>query len=357
MNKKLSIIMLLSCVGNVFSMSGKESKSKTTKEKLKELPGEIYLSTADFAGSKTGAFIASAACTAGGFQLVKLPASQNALDTAKELLMSSKEIGYVYACKAGSATCSFLSKVGSDLAKVGSNTLSKASSVSREAVEFIAQHKVDACLVAATVGGAAYGLYKYKETTAATKQAESAKRKLQKDEDALSSSKFAVGGESELVSKLNQNIKLLASSNLKDYQGFVDMLLQSDFENNLLHYDHVKDDRTLLMLLSEANDPSIRTTNLAALRYWKKTIDDLNLKNPSKRKYIAVNKLDKHGRTALFYAAHYGLEGIVDFLIDVLNADVSPKDVASANYKVYAGTTEGGCARIKAKLEAKLAIQ
>ena len=176
MNKKLSIIMLLSCVGNVFSIGDDKSTPKTTKAKLKELPSKIYVSTADFADSKTGVALAGAACTGAGFKLLELPASQNALFKAKELLKSSKEIGYAYVCKAGSATCSFLGKAGSD-------TLSKASSVSREAVEFITQHKVGACVAGAvTVGGAAYGLYKYKKTTAATKQAESARRKLQEAE-------------------------------------------------------------------------------------------------------------------------------------------------------------------------------
>ena len=82
MNKKLSIIMLLSFVGNIFS-----------------------------ADSKAVPALAGAACT------------------------------------------------------VGTIVFNKGSSITREVTDFIAQHKVGACVAgAAVVVGGAYGLYKHKET-------------------------------------------------------------------------------------------------------------------------------------------------------------------------------------------------
>ena len=86
MNKKLSIIMLLSCVGNVISSEA----AKTNKEKLKELPGVIYCSTVDAAkkvgsaiNTKPGVALVSSACTLSGYQVYQLPKVQNAISVAK----------------------------------------------------------------------------------------------------------------------------------------------------------------------------------------------------------------------------------------------------------------------------------
>ena len=183
MNKKLSIIMLLSCVGNVFSMGGggaagggdqgasgfiEKAKAMTTEgaNAIKELPSVIYLSTADAAkkvgdliNTKPGVFLVSSACTLGGYQVYRLPQSQNAVSVAKQAFSNFTQAGSAFACKAGSATCRFLSNSGS-------NTLSKVSSVSRNAAEFIVAHPAGACVAAVAACGLGWGIHKRRQATA-----------------------------------------------------------------------------------------------------------------------------------------------------------------------------------------------
>jgi hypothetical protein len=123
MNKKLSIIMLLSCVGNVFSMNG---------------------------GGAAG----------GGDQIPS----------------GLTEKSYAIACQAGKSTCSFLSKAGNNLAEVGRITLSKVSSVSREAAEFVAAHPAGACVAAVAACGLGWGIHKRRQATAEAKQEENYKK-------------------------------------------------------------------------------------------------------------------------------------------------------------------------------------
>ena len=309
MNKKLSIIMLLSCVGNVFSMDGdqkpltKAERLKAMTARLQALPNVIYCSTADFADSKKGAAVAAVSCTAGGFKLLELPASQNALSTAKELLKSSKETGFAYACKAGSATCSFLSKVGS-------GTLSKASSISREAVDFIAQHKVGACVAgAAALGGLGYGLYKYKDGTGA---AAATRRQLEEDEQAKVLSDF--------LTTFGGNV----SSNVNSDNGIRTPLITAVELNNLpLVESLIKDGANVNLQLSKAES-------------------------------------GHKDRDALFFAANWGRPDIVNALLaagadnfgDALAAAKVNKNV-KASGTTSAGTLEEYQAVIKAIKAAK----
>jgi hypothetical protein len=153
-------------------------------------------------------------------------------------------------------------------------------------------------------------------------------------------------------------VKLLASNDSTDYEKFIDYLINIDKENDLLSYEHVGNDlRTLLMLLSENFTPSgISTANYKALVYFKNAIDQHNKSNPAKIKEIKVNQVDKHNRTALFYASWYGLENIVNFLIDELNASVHTMDIKAATYENQLNNRKGfpdkeTFERIKQKLD------
>ena len=184
MNKKISIIMLLSCVGNIFSMGDDNSK--------------IYVSTADSAYSKAAALLASASCTVGGFKLLELPASQNALATAASILESSKAGSYAIVCAAGSATCRILQTAGDavqgvvdtvqgfdatvrgGISEIRNIIFDKALSISRETVDFIAQHKVGACVAgAAGVAAIGSGMYAYGKYKLGTAAAEASRRQLE----------------------------------------------------------------------------------------------------------------------------------------------------------------------------------
>ena len=130
-------------------------------------------------------------------------------------------------------------------------------------------------------------------------------------------------------------VELLVSNNVIDYKKFIDYLVNNNKENDLLSYKHVNNDfRTLLMLLSENFTPSgISTANYEALVYFKNAIDQHNKSNPAKIKEIKVNQVDNHNRIALFYASWYGLEKLVNFLIDELNASVDTMDIDAATYE------------------------
>ena len=179
--------MLLSCVGNIFSMGDDNSK--------------IYVSTADSAYSKAAALLASASCTVGGFKLLELPASQNALSVAASILESSKEGGYAIVCAAGSATCKILQTAGKAaqaavdtvqgfdatvkgrFAAFGKIIVDKGSSITRETADFIAQHKVGACVAgAAGVAAIGSGMYAYGKYKLGTAAAEASRRQLELEE-------------------------------------------------------------------------------------------------------------------------------------------------------------------------------
>ena len=111
--------MLLSCVGNIFSMGDDTSK--------------IYVSTADSAYSKAAALLASASCTVGGFKLLELPASQNALATAASILESSKAGSYAIQGLGGMFVESI---VGSFSGVVGLPLFETAQLLSKQGIEF-----------------------------------------------------------------------------------------------------------------------------------------------------------------------------------------------------------------------------
>ena len=176
--------MLLSCVGNIFSMSDNTSK--------------IYVSTADSAYSKAAALLASASCTVGGFKLLELPASQNALATAASVLESSKAGSYAIVCAAGNATCRILQTAGKaaqgavdtvqgfdatvrgGISEIRNIIFDKALSITRETADFIAQHKVGACVVgAAGVAAIGSGMYAYGKYKLGTAAAEASRRQLE----------------------------------------------------------------------------------------------------------------------------------------------------------------------------------
>jgi hypothetical protein len=211
MNKKLSIIMLLSCVGNVFSMDGggaagggdqrpltmRERLTKAgqaSSKKMRDLGSTIYVSGAEFADSKKGvaaaSLIAGAACTKGGYKVLELSKSQDALPIATKILESAKS-GYAIVCQAGSDICSIIKSpsvsaqrfgatvkdgaaafgttVKDGAAAFGTTVKDKGLSITRATADFIAQHKVGACVAggvlasAAVVAGGRYAYQKYNQ--------------------------------------------------------------------------------------------------------------------------------------------------------------------------------------------------
>ena len=326
MNKKLSIIMLLSCVGNVFSMDGggaagggdqipltfkervtkagqassrkiRELASKSSEkirelaskssEKTRDLVSTIYLSGVDFADTKTATFIAGGACTVGGFKLLELPKSQDALARTAKFLESSKAGTYAFVCDRGGSSCKFLAKLAND-------TLSKVQTVSSEAAEFITQHKVGACVAgaagAAAIGGGVYAYKKYKEGTAA---AAASRRQLEETEQAKT-----------LLEEAEQAKILL---------DFVD-----NFGGD---HDGENFGRSPLVLAAESG-------NLPLVKLLIKAGADVN-------KQLSVG--GHAGKDALFFAANWGRPEIVNVLLaaGANNFDIASQ-VAEGNKNVKA---------------------
>ena len=283
MNKKLSIIMLLSCVGNVFSMekqsgdnpSGDKPSGFTQKVKdaatkgvnaTKDLPGVIFCSTVDAAkkvgsaiNTKPGVALVSSACTIGGYQVYQLPNVQSAISTAKTA--ASGIPSSLIACKAGSTNCTLFSNFGS-----------KVSSLSREAAEYITQHKVGACVAGvagvAAIGGGVYAYKKYKEGTAA---AAASRRQLEEAEQAKT-----------LLEEADQAKILL------------------DFVANFGgDYDGENFGRSPLVLAAESD-------NLPLVKLLIKAGADVN-------KQLSVG--EHAGKDALFFAANWGRPEIVNVLL------------------------------------------
>ena len=205
MNKKLSIIMLLSCVGNVFSMGGgaaggNDQRPLTMAERAKamaaessrilsELRNKMYISATDFADTRTGAAVAGAVatgvCTNGGWKLFELAKNKgpNLLDNAREVFSSVKGKAIGFVSNPDNKTWDMLTKTKDGAIEVVKN-------VSNSVVKAVTDHPVSACLVGAAVfGGLGYGLYKHKEGTAA---AAASRRQLEEDQDL---SNFLAGGD------------------------------------------------------------------------------------------------------------------------------------------------------------------
>ena len=132
--------MLLYFIGNIFSAEKVDNNTK--------LEGVIH-STIDLVDKKVAV-------------------EALAIIIGAKILESSREVGYQIAFKTGNATRiffsqagHFFSKVGSGLAKAGTTVVNNGSSISCEAVNFIAQHK---CLTGALVTSfITYKIYKYKK--------------------------------------------------------------------------------------------------------------------------------------------------------------------------------------------------
>jgi hypothetical protein len=160
----------------------------------------------------------------------------------------------------------------------------------------------------------------------------------------------------EHTQKVNKLVKNLDFKKTKDFFPFIDYIIGNNLENELLEYNHLpnNDARTLLMLLSENYWLSIPTYNFDALLYLLQQIRMYNSQNPGNPKKIDFNKKDRHGRSALFYAAFYGLLNIVQSLLEQ-GAEVTAMDLDAAKYKNDFGVSEAEYKKIYDLLAEKLA--
>jgi hypothetical protein len=378
MKKKLlnlSLFLLLSTSSNVFAMLKQGTKAYLTVDgPIKEVTEKLNQATVELLSDGASG------------------ATQTSLNRAVDALLKvddSKLTQISEAVKSGFAK-SYNVLTGllpSRESKIIKSVLDNSTNLKNIIVDFARNNPGTAGAIAVTGAGlCAFGINRLKSKNAEANriEPEATRAPLQNDDESLLGGGAAVQGnvlqdneESDeslsgggaaapgdvLPTTQIPDVSLLASQNPGDYKQFIDYIIKNNLENEKLTYKHVGDDaRTVLMLLAENFWPSgLATTNFPALQYFKSAIDIHNAEQGENPKNINVDIKDNHGRTALFYAAFYGLENIVNFLLDKLNASVTEKDIEAASYKEGFGVdqeeTYARYARIKSKLATKFSSQ
>lgn len=371
MKKKLlnlSLFLLLSTSSNVFAMLKQGTKAYLTVDgPIKEVTEKLNQATVELLSDGASG------------------ATQTSLNRAVDALLKvddSKLTQISEAVKSGFAK-SYNVLTGllpSRESKIIKSVLDNSTNLKNIIVDFARNNPGTAGAIAVTGAGlCAFGINRLKSKNAEANriEPEATRASLQNDDESLLGGGAAVQGnvlqdneesdeslsgggaaaENALPTTQIPDVSLLASQNPGDYKQFIDYIIKNNLENELLEYNHLNNDaRTLLMLLSENYWLSIPTYNFDALLYLLQQIRMYNLQNPENPKKIDFNKKDRHGRSALFYAAFYGLLNIVQSLLEQ-GAEVTAIDLDAAKYKNDFGVSEAEYKKIYDLLAEKLPSQ
>lgn len=342
----LSLLMLLSTSFNAFGMDGQKSEG-WKKFFYMFSPSTTTAAPEECVNSADEVLKTSSDALQSAIQVVQNssnPDSGQVQTVVNSALAAIENVNNV----SQDAKFGALLQIRNDIVKLGQLLQGGLEIVYNKAIDnlpaiktLVSSHPKISLAVGATVASAgSYAIYQYLSNKGMAAQSNDLRSlSVQADED----SKDLASNDEDV--DINNFVKSLDPKNGEDYKKFVDYLITNNQENNLLNYNHVDNDgRTLLMLLAENYWPAgFVTTNYPALAYFKESMDHNN-------KEIDVNQKDNHGRTALFYAAHYGLENIVNFLLDELDANVDSIEIGAANFKEGYGVDESTYDRIKDKL-------